>query len=242
MQELIKNFDKEKLIIESFINDLNNLKDIPKQSERTNLFLLLLLKNLRGLDGKDGLNGQDGINGLNGLDGKDGIDGKDGLNGIDGKDAEATQIIDTKEIIKEAIKAIKELKGNERLDISNIKNSEQLIYGNKKKIDTSDERWHGAGSGNMFNTVLTITNSTTLPIGGGIFFINASAGPVTLNLPTANGQLGYVYKIKKVDTSSNTVTIEPYGSETIDDDTNIDVADYNNAPELVSDNTNWKIM
>lgn len=216
----------------------------------------------RGISGRDGRDGIDGKTPIAGIDfqipvpknGKDGKDGKDAdeekiikkvleilpkpKDGIDGKDA---IIPDIEEIAKKTVEVIKGLKGNDRIDISNIKNSEQFLYG-KGKIDMNDQRWHGGGSGNMFNNVLTITSSTTLPISGGIFFIDASAGPITLNLPTANGQLGYVYKIKKVDTSANTVTIEPYGSETIDDDPNIDVADYNNAPELVSDNNSWKIM
>lgn len=50
-------------------------------------------------------------------------------------------------VVSATIKALKELKGNDRIDVSNIRNGEQLAaLLNRKKIDTNDLRWHGGGA------------------------------------------------------------------------------------------------
>ena len=192
----------------------------------------------KGVDYFDGNDGRDGKDGINGRDGKNGINGKDGLNGNDGHDGKdgVDAFINIEQIIEEIIKL--------KIPLSAIQENEKLMKVGShigKKINTNDERWHGGGSGNYFNNVENISSDKVLPISGGIYFVNASAGKITITLPTASGQKGVIYKIKKIDTSNNSVIINPINSQTIDDETNIDVADYNNAPELVSDGANWKI-
>lgn len=121
-----------------------------------------------GEDGKDGINGIDGIDGKNGLNGKDGNTGEkgekgdkgeDGIDGIDGKDSQPEEIINL-------------LKKEKSLDISHLRNSEQIItaVGKLKNFDSDGFRFngkkykfselmHGAGSGG--GTTLTLeTNGT----------------------------------------------------------------------------------
>ncbi len=47
-------------------------------------------------------------------------------------------------------------------------------------------------------------------------FVNATGGNITLTLPQASLSAGLKYNVKKVDASANTVTIDPFGAETID--------------------------
>jgi len=91
----------------------------------------------RGEDGKPGKDGKDGLMGLQGLMGPIGPQGIPGLHGMDGKNPEP----------KEVIAEIKKLKGNDRIDISNIRNGEQLASAASKLqgIDFNDQRWHGGG-------------------------------------------------------------------------------------------------
>ncbi len=59
-------------------------------------------------------------------------------------------IVDKQEIVKDVITELRSLKGNERLDISNIRNGEQLSSLAQKAsngFNMNDQRWHGGGSG-----------------------------------------------------------------------------------------------
>lgn len=126
-----------------------------------------------GRDGKDGINGKDGLDGRNGANGRDGIDGKNGTD-ITPEDIASKLNTLTKAIKSEAIdlpKAItaddviaeiKNKKGNDRLDISNIRNGEQLASLATKAnggYNMNDQRWHGAG--NSSPRVKTIVSSAT---------------------------------------------------------------------------------
>ena len=87
--------------------------------------------------------------GIDYFDGENGVDGIDGIDGKDGKDAITPEQkeIDVEIIIKEVIARLKNIKGNDRLDISHIRNAHQLAGKNmsSKKLDMSDQRWHGGG-------------------------------------------------------------------------------------------------
>jgi len=68
---------------------------------------------------------------------------------------------------------------------------------------------------------------------------DASAGAFTVSLPTASGITGKAYLIKKVDSSANAITIDPYGTETIDGAATITLASQYDTVIIVSDGTNW---
>jgi len=68
---------------------------------------------------------------------------------------------------------------------------------------------------------------------------DASAGAFTVSLPTASGIKGKAYLIKKVDSSANAVTIDPYGTETIDGAATVTLASQYDSVIVVSDGTNW---
>jgi len=68
---------------------------------------------------------------------------------------------------------------------------------------------------------------------------DASAGALTISLPTASGITGKAYLIKKVDSSANAITIDPYGTETIDGAATVTLASQYDSVIVVSDGTNW---
>lgn len=59
-----------------------------------------------------------------------------------------------------------------------------------------------------------VTATTTLTDDDRVVLVNASAAAVTINLPAATD--GRQYTVKKVDSSSNAVTLDGAGSEKID--------------------------
>lgn len=180
-----------------------------------------------GKDGRDGKNGRDGRNGVDGKPGKDGRDGRDAasiapeeiaakLNELDGAiDGKAIRGFSTKEQVVEHIKA---LKGNDRIDISNIRNGEalQAAIQNRKSgsggFDMSDQRWHGGGSGsgsslelevegtpNVDQSLLNLVAGTNMAItdnGDGSVTFDATGdgtGTVTsVSVVSANGLAGTV--------------------------------------------------
>jgi hypothetical protein len=78
------------------------------------------------------------------------------------------------ELVSMVVEAIKKLEGNERLDISNIRNGEQLSR-IAQRVDMNDMRWHGGGSG---GTTTTSVNNEIVS-GSGTSFTLA-------NTPTSN--------------------------------------------------------
>jgi len=69
--------------------------------------------------------------------------------------------------------------------------------------------------------------------------VDASAGAVTITLPSPSN--GARVRVKKTDASSNTVTVQPSGTETIDGASSHTISQKNEAYEYVSDGTNWLI-
>lgn len=86
----------------------------------------------------------------------------------------------------------------------------------------------------------TTTAATALDGTSSIFRIDATASNATLQLPDAAANLGRVYKIIKIDTSANTVTILPPTGQNIDQNTSNIVFDSQyDTVALVSDGTQW---
>jgi len=69
--------------------------------------------------------------------------------------------------------------------------------------------------------------------------VDASAGAVTITLPSPSN--GARVRVKKTDASSNTVTVQPSGTETIDGASSHTISQKNEAYEYISDGTNWLI-
>ncbi len=88
----------------------------------------------------------------------------------------------------------------------------------------------------------TITANDTATTADGFIFVDATAGAVTLTLPTAASMAGRILVVKKIDTSViNTVTVDGSGAETIDNDLTAIMTIPYTSISLISNGTAWYI-
>src|SRR4030067_239249 len=88
--------------------------------------------------------------------------------------------------------------------------------------------------------VTSVTANYTATLNDEVILANATAGAVTVTLPTAVGNTGKKFVIKKIDSSANTVTVDPNGSETIDGQATAGILAQDNAIICQSDGANWR--
>lgn len=69
---------------------------------------------------------------------------------------------------------------------------------------------------------------------------DATSGAFTINLPTAASVPGKVVSIKKIDSSANQITVDPYSAETIDGSSTKKIFFQNDVLQIVSDGANWQ--
>lgn len=86
----------------------------------------------------------------------------------------------------------------------------------------------------------TITSAFTPTYSGQTVFADASAAAFTITLPTAVGNNGFWFRIKKVDSTLNEITVATNASQTIDGSTaNKLIRVQYESMTFVSDNSNW---
>ena len=90
-------------------------------------------------------------------------------------------------------------------------------------------------------SVITVVNNTTAGTDSTIL-VNAASGAVTITLPAAATKTNYFYRIKKIDSSTNTVTVTPNGSDKIDGNATMVIAYQYSCMDLVSNGSNWYII
>lgn len=123
-----------------------------------------------------------------GKDGRDGIDGKDAIFDMEMVLQKVREIIPPQITVEDVIKAIKSLKGNDRIDISNIRNGEQLASLAHKAsggFNMNDQRWHGGGSSegdtvkniDITDQIDGVTLVYTIPANTRVTGINYSSAP-----------------------------------------------------------------
>ncbi len=66
-----------------------------------------------------------------------------------------------------------------------------------------------------------------------------ASGTITITLPKVASTPGKMYHIKN--TGTGVITVEPDGTETIDDETSVEISQYD-CMDIVSDSTEWWII
>jgi hypothetical protein len=85
-------------------------------------------------------------------------------------------------------------------------------------------------------TVLVSDYSKTL-------LIDATSGNITISLPSlATAGDGFNFNIKKIDSSSNTVTIDPNGAELVDGASTYTLTKKNESLALVAESSSWRLF
>lgn len=92
----------------------------------------------------------------------------------------------------------------------------------------------------------SVTNVSTTPYailptsGIHIYLVDATISSITIDFPTSVGNTA-IYTIKKIDSSVNTVVLDPNGAETLDGQTTQTIRFQNTSLDIYSDNANLYI-
>jgi len=116
--------------------------------------------------------------------------------------------------------------------------------GNDNKVGFNTSTPHSIChiDGSMALPIKTVTGHYTVTIEDYTILVDATGGAVTINLLTAVGIKGRIYKIKKIDSSANAVTVDPAGTETIDGAATASLTSQWQKIGIQSDNANWQII
>jgi len=87
-----------------------------------------------------------------------------------------------------------------------------------------------------------ISASRTLDPHEDVLLCDATAGPLTVTLPPAEGRDGKVYHVKKTDSTSSAVTIDAHLSETIDGAATLALGAQYDASLIICDGTGWHTL
>lgn len=99
----------------------------------------------------------------------------------------------------------------------------------------------GAPSNGRFPAPAVITTSRTIDDDEYLLLGDATSGTLVLALPTAIGIAGKEYLAKKVDVSSNLMTLSGFGGQLIDGQSSISTDVYLDSVSIFSDGANWRI-
>ena len=76
----------------------------------------------------------------------------------------------------------------------------------------------------------------------GLIIVDATAGSKTYTLPTAVGRVGKIFSFKKIDSSTNSVIIDPNGAETVNGASTFSFNRQYRTIAIMSDGTGWNII
>lgn len=91
-------------------------------------------------------------------------------------------------------------------------------------------------------SVTTTSSNLTLTSDNDIVLVNASSSSLTIALPSATTVSGKAFTVKKIDSSSNTVTVQPQTGQTIDGSSSKILSVQYEFLTIVSDGSNWHII
>lgn len=91
-------------------------------------------------------------------------------------------------------------------------------------------------------TVVTVTGTYVALVTDDTILADATAGAFTITLPTAVGNTGKTYFVKKIDSTSSNVTLDGAGSETIDGSATRVISLQYEAFTIQSDGSVWWIL
>lgn len=119
-----------------------------------------------------------------------------------------------------------------------LANNSNLLVPSQYAIKTYVDNLVGvSGSGPIIVNVTTTPYTVTPITGNYIYLVDATAGNITMNFPSAVGN-NAIYTVKKIDSSANTVTLDASGTETIDGQLTQTIRFKNTSVDLFSNNSN----
>jgi len=109
---------------------------------------------------------------------------------------------------------------------------------NKSYVDSVSG---GGGGSTNDHTIVTKVAAYTVTTNDEIVFVNAASASVTITLPTAVGN-ACIYRIKKTDSSGNTVVVATTSSQTIDGGTTAIINMQYASISVASNGSNWFVI
>ncbi len=111
--------------------------------------------------------------------------------------------------------------------------------------DSTLKRWtSGTVTGMSVSDMYTFTSTSVswpINVNYSVTKVDATAGTITISLPTAVGFV-WMLNILKIDSSLNTVIVDPIWAETISWETSQTIYGQYDNMTIVSDNSNWLIV
>jgi hypothetical protein len=99
-----------------------------------------------------------------------------------------------------------------------------------------------AANAASFGTARSVTASTSIVSSDFAIIADSTAGAITVSLPPAATANGRIFFVKRVNAGANNVTVDPFGSETIDGAaTHVLTAQWHRV-EIISNGTAWFIV
>lgn len=114
--------------------------------------------------------------------------------------------------------------------------------------DSSYQMFRGFNQSGLWSKLSTerrvhvVNSATAVPVTDDVVVVNATSGAFTLTLPTAAAVPGKEYIFKKSDSSSNQITVDANGAETIDGSAARKLSTQNESMTIVSDGSGWVII
>ena len=99
-----------------------------------------------------------------------------------------------------------------------------------------------AGGGAGVASIKTVSDAYDILTTDCIVLVDASGGAKTVTLPQASTVTGRIFTVKKIDSSSNSVTLDGFSTETIDGATTKTLATQYKSFTVVSTGSVWYII
>ncbi len=96
--------------------------------------------------------------------------------------------------------------------------------------------------GALIKPIRTVTATTPVLITDYTILADATSGAITLALPSASSSTGLILNIKKINNTSNNITIDPSGAELIDFDPTFSLTTWKQNVMIQSNGTGWFII
>ena len=99
-----------------------------------------------------------------------------------------------------------------------------------------------AANAASFGTARSVTTSTSIVSSDFAIIADSTAGAITVSLPPAATANGRIFFVKRVNAGANNVTVDPFGSETIDGAATHVLTLQWHRIEIISNGTAWFIV
>ncbi len=99
-----------------------------------------------------------------------------------------------------------------------------------------------AANAASFGTVRSVTASTSIVSSDFAIIANSTAAAITVSLPPAATANGRIFFVKRVNAGANHVTVDPFGSETIDGTATYSLTTHWSKVSIISNGTEWFIV